>query len=268
MRQRTWPDLNAARLRRRSSMERAPPSTTQLYAPSVPLSCPGLHLLPPPDSTRNDSSRSQSKLVRQNTITCSILKASMARTRRWGLRRLTASLAASLDPPPPWPMPPSRECIPSVGAGGRRAPTSSDPGSARRSTWCTASGTASFPLRSTHVGLAHSVPASSRTSGECRVAEKRSTCSLLRPVPAFGSRPNSLRIASRLPVSSSRSASSSTRKRTRRRLSLPPSTRSVTRPTVPVTTSAPPWRARVASRGSVPPTASAAPTAGDRRCLA
>mmetsp|Transcript_10901 Transcript_10901/g.45205 ORF Transcript_10901/g.45205 Transcript_10901/m.45205 type:complete len:224 (+) Transcript_10901:792-1463(+) len=210
---------------------------------------------------RNFSRLSQSWLVRQKTMACSILSASTSRSSMRGLRRFTASLQHSLDA---LPTPTSSHAWqPSVGtAGSLCSQLRSSFGSTLTTTWSTASGTASLPLRSTHVGFSVSSPASFLTSGECSVAENMSVCRRCVPVPRLGSLLKSLRMSSALPVSSSRSASSSTKKRTALTSSLPWRIQSATQRGVPTTTSTPSSSCRACFLWSMPPTNSPARSSG------
>ena len=97
MRNRTSPSLNAARLRLRSSMDRDPPSTTQLYGFSGPLSALPRNFPPPPHWFKKVSTLSQSKLVRQKMRHWLIACASMSRFRTCGLRCLIACDRLALE---------------------------------------------------------------------------------------------------------------------------------------------------------------------------
>mmetsp|Transcript_27592 Transcript_27592/g.90258 ORF Transcript_27592/g.90258 Transcript_27592/m.90258 type:complete len:274 (+) Transcript_27592:602-1423(+) len=256
MRKRTSPLLNASRLRRRSSMERPPASATQLYGFSTPFSIGPRNPRPPPAAVKKASRLSTSKLVRQKMMHCVILCSSMSCLRRCGLMRLIASLLASGVVAGPAGTLSRLWMLSVLGFGSSLCQSGCALGSTLTMTWCTVSGTLSLPFRSTHVGVWQILALRSLISGAWSVALNMSTCRRYVPVPALGKRWKSFMMASWFPVSSKRSASSSTKKRTSERSSLPLSTKSMTRPGVPVTMSTPSRSARICAPASTPPTKS------------
>ena len=293
---RAAPSLNARRFSRRSAVDRDAPSTAHEYSLCGPLSraAPPEPLFrppePPPAERRSASRRSQSWFVRQNTRHCSGANASRRCKIASGLKRLVASDARARASIVSFFVPsrcsssasgrdasasatPSCSCARSVASVARspaclpRRAARANLASTATTAWCTVSGSApaSFPLRSIQCASArHVASASRRTSGECSVAENISVWRAL-----AGSRARIFAMASAIPASSNRSASSRMNTPHRPRSISPASTRSRTRPGVPTATSTPtdpePDNIARCDARSSPPTKSATRGLGETR---